>query len=114
RKVLNVLRQLFLFLPAAFVLFFVTVALTGFFIIPPFEGARQIYFLELITFLGLALMTMLGLGDLRNPKHLSIPLSIISVGVILGTIGTFFFDKYGFGYFLRNYVPYFLPLAFIA
>lgn len=114
RKVLNILRQVLLFFPAAFVLFFASIAFTARFIFPLPEGVSRISFLGLLMFLGLALTTILGLGDLRNPKHLSIPLSIISVGVTLGLIGTVFFDWFGFGYFLRNYVPYFFPLAFIA
>jgi len=114
RKVLNVLRQVLLFFPATFVLFFASIVFTARFIFPLPEGVSRISWLGLIMFLGLALMTILGLGDLRNPKHLSIPLSIISLGVILGGIGTVFFDFFGFGYFLRHYAPYFFPLAFIA
>jgi hypothetical protein len=113
-QVFNVLRQLFIFLPSAFLLFFASISLTARLIFPMPENVLKVSFIQLILMLILALMTILGLGDLRNPKHLSIPLSIISVGVILGIIGTIFFDWYEFGYFIRNYVPYFLPLAFIA
>lgn len=114
QNIFNLLRQLFLFLPAAFLLFFVSIVLTAKFIFPLPEGVQRISFFGLMMLLGLILTTILGLGSLRNLKHFSIPLSIISLGVILGIIGTIFFDEFGFGYFLHNYVPYFFPLAFIT
>lgn len=115
KTVFNVFRQVFLFLPGTFVLFFMSIVFTGFLFLRPFGGGRRGFLPALLIFLATALMTVVGLGDWRNPKHYSIPLSIISIGVILGIVGSLFFGDYGlFGNFLRNYVPYFIPLAFIA
>lgn len=114
KNLLSILKQVFLFLPSAFLLFFASVALTGRLLFPIGEGVQIVSFLQLVLLLGLSLTTIFGLGDLRNPKHFSIPISIISIGAILGAIGTIFCDWFGFGHFLHNYVPYFFPLAFIV
>lgn len=116
KKVFSVFRQIFLFLPGNFVLFFISVVVTGIFILRPFgagEG-REGYFRVFVFFLIAALATVFGLGNWRNPKHYLIPVSTISVGITLGIIGSIIFGDYGFGNFIRNYVPYFFPLAFIA
>lgn len=113
KTVFNVFRQLFLFLPGTLILYFLSIVLTGFIILRPFTGRRGL-FPALLIFLATALMTVFGLGDWRNPKHYFIPLSIISIGVVLGIIGSILFGDFGFGYFLRTYVPYFIPFAFIA
>lgn len=114
KNLLNTLKQLVLFLPSAFLLFFASVALTGRLFFPMGEGVQIVSFLQLVLLIGLSLTTIFGLGDLRNPKHIFIPFSIISVGIVLGTIGTLFCDWFGFGHFLHNYVPYFFTLAFIV
>lgn len=113
-KIFNILRQLLLFLPASFLLFTASVAATARFILLEGDNVTTFSFLSLVLLSVLSLLTILGLGDLRKPKHLSIPFSIISIGVILGAVGTFFFDWFGFGNFLFNYVPYFFPLTLIT
>lgn len=113
-KIFNILRQLLLFLPSSFLLFTASVAMTARIILVEGEGVAKVSFLSLILLSVLSLLNILGLGDLRKPKHLSIPFSIISIGVILGAVGTFFFDWSGFSNFLFNYVPYFFPIAFIV
>jgi hypothetical protein len=113
-KIFNILRQLLLFLPASFLLFTASVAATARFILLEGDDVITFSFLSLVLLSVLSLLTILGMGDLRKPKHLSIPFSIISIGVILGAVGTFFFDWFGFGNFLFNYVPYFFPIAFIV
>lgn len=109
----KVFKQVFFFLPSATLLFLASVGLT--FRIFMIEGNSVITasFIQLILLLGVALTTIFGLGDLRNPKHLSIPLSIFSMGALLGTIGVTL-DWLGFGNFLFYYIGYFIPLAFIV
>lgn len=114
KKVFNIFRQIFLFLPANFMLFFMSVVLTGVFLLRPSNGGGSRWFLILIVFLLTSLMTVLGLGSSRNPKHYLIPLSTILIGIFTGTIGSIFLGDEGFGYFIRNYLPYFIPLAYIA
>lgn len=113
-QIFNILRQLLLFLPASFLLFTASVAMTARVILVEGEGVAKVSFLSLILLSVLSLLNILGLGDLRNSKHFLIPLSIISLGVFLGAIGTIFFDWFSFGTFLHSYVPYFFPLAFIV
>ncbi len=117
KTVFNIFKQIFLFLPATFLLFFMSIVFTALFLLRPFEGApgrRGIFFLPLIVFLITAFTTVLGLGNWREPKHYLIPLSIISLGIVLGVFGSVFWGNTGFGYFLKNVVPYFIPLAFIV
>jgi len=117
KTVFNLFKQIFLFLPATFLLFFMSIVFTALFLLRPYDGApgrRGIVFVPLLIFLLTAFTTVLGLGNWREPKHYLIPLSIISLGVILGVWGSVFWGNTGFGYFLKNVVPYFIPLAFIA
>lgn len=113
KTIFKIFKRLFFFLPGNFVLFFMSIAFTGMFILRPFGGRRGIFPAALVLLIT-SLMTVFGLGDWRNPKHYYLPLSTISIGVILGIIGSFLAGDYAFGYFLRTYVPYFIPLAFIA
>jgi hypothetical protein len=111
--IFNIFKQVFLFLPANFILYFMSIAFTAFFLFRPFPGRRGM-FMAFIIFLIASFMTVLGLGNWREPKHYLIPLSTISIGIILGIVGSIFFGNGGFGYFMRNFAPYFIPLAFIA
>jgi len=92
---LNVLKQIVLFLPGTFILYFVgfvgAIIFADIFIIqrplatlPP-SAPFQIILLGILGLLG-TFMTWLGLGDIKNRKHLAIPASIILTGAILGVI----------------------------
>ncbi len=81
---LNIARQIFLFLPGAFLLFFTT--LTSFFFIPQIGFFSQMLFWLLSgSFLCLA-----GLGSLRNVKNLLIPFSIVLFACCFGFLFSLF------------------------
>lgn len=107
--VLNIklLKQLFLFLPSAFILFLGSGGLTWRLLLPASEGLERFSLFNLGFLLLAAILTILGLGNLRNIKHLSIPLSIVALGVILGILNSFF-DGVG------SFIPYLFPVAFIV
>lgn len=85
----NIARHLLLFAPGAFGLFFMSVAFTGFCILRPPIGEEHHLFLGLVLLSFSALLTFVGLGNCRNPKHLIIPASIVSPSMILGVICSF-------------------------
>lgn len=116
KKVFNICRQLFLFLPANFLLFMISIVYTAIFILRPFgEAEGQKGFINTLPyFLLFAALTTLGLGNWRNPKHYLIPISTILTGIIFGIVGSIIFGDSGFGVFFRNYIPYLLPIAFIV
>ncbi len=115
----TILKQVFLFFPGTFILYFLGVfspiMLVEFFAI----RHRRISFFEVIflicILLAATLMTWLGLGDVRKPKHFIIPASIFSVGVlwiaIIGILSAVFgyFWKYNSDLFI-----YLFPLALIV
>ncbi len=107
--VLNIklIKQLFLFLPSAFILFLGSGGLTWRLFLPISEGTEILSLSSLVFLLLAALLSILGLGNLRNPKHLLIPLSIISLGVFLGILTSFFTS-------VGTFIPYLFPLAFIV
>lgn len=110
---LTILRQVFLFFPGAFALYFVTVSLTGFFYFKPYViGGSQVPLSLIIGFIS-SILTCLGLGNIKNPKHLIIPLSIIAFSIIAGLLGCYRYNSGTFVYFLGRYVPLFFPLALI-
>ncbi len=91
----NVLKQLFLFLPGAFLLFFMSfaAAMIAVEIIVfrratetlPDDYPLQFALIGSVMILG-TLMTWFGLGDIKNRKHFAIPASIIVTGATLGAI----------------------------
>ena len=107
-SVINSLKEVFLFLPSALLLFIGSMGFTWRLFLPISEGVERFSMLNFIALLILSLITILGLGNLRNPKHLSIPLSIIATGVMLSVIDNVFFGGFG------GYLPYFFPLALIV
>lgn len=110
---IKVLKQIFLFLPGAVVFFFMSVAFTGFAILRPTPGeGHHLYLGIFITFIA-GLMTFLGLGDWKNPRHLFIPLSIFSLSAVLAIIGSITHGVDNFPQFIDHYAANFLPLAFI-
>lgn len=103
-SVVKMLKRTFIFLPGAVYLFFA--AMFGF--------SYQI-FLEkpltmLMVFLIGSFMTIFGIGDLKNPKHLAIPLSIVTVGITAFLL----FSTFGQLRYIADYGIYFFPIALIA
>ena len=105
---IKLFKEVFLFLPSALLLFIGSIGFTWRLFLPISEGVERFSMLNFIALLILSLITILGLGNLRNPKHLSIPLSIIATGVMLSVIDNVFFGGFG------GYLPYFFPLALIV
>jgi hypothetical protein len=110
----KIFKQIFLFLPGTFLLFFLTIVFTGFLVLRPpiFAESNVVYGLSVM--LVSALMTFFGLGDWRKLEHFSIPLSIVLLGVVLGFAGSLLFGLERFIFFVDRYVIYFFPLALIV
>ena len=98
----KILKRTFLFLPGALYLFFGTLLIFSF-----------DFFWNPLTFLTIFLigsfMTIFGLGSLKNPKHLVIPLSIVVVGIAAFEL----FSTIGSLQYVFEYGIYFFPLALI-
>ncbi len=118
KKLINILRQVFLYFPGVVILnaavFFLTVWHThpnlGFGII-----LDNYKYLWIFSFLGV-ILTTLGIGDIRKPKHLLIPTSTIAFSFLIGII--FSFSGYG-GLDLFNalsiyQVPFALTIPFLV
>jgi hypothetical protein len=125
KSFVTILRRVFLFLPGAFLLFFMSfgVAIIAMEIIVyrraletlPDDWPFQFALMGLIVFLG-TLMTWLGLGDIKNRKHFTIPASLMVMGAIIGAavkaissisaIADRMLDDF-------SYLIYLLPLALI-
>lgn len=99
----KILKRTFIFLPGVFYLFFGVLSIFSFdFLWNPLTA--------LAVFLIGSFMTIFGIGNLKNPKHLAIPLSISAVGIAVFSVFSMFGDiKYVFEYGI-----YFFPLALIA
>ena len=92
---INALKQIFLFLPGAFLLFFMSfaAAMIAMEIIVfsravetlPDDYLLQFGLIGLVILLG-TLMTWFGLGDIKNRKHFAIPASLMVTGAIIGAV----------------------------
>jgi hypothetical protein len=91
----NALKQIFLFLPGTFFLYFVGFVAAIIFMdiffhqrpladLPP-SAPFQIALLGIIG-IGGSFMTWFGLGDLKNTRHRAIPASILATGAMIGII----------------------------
>jgi hypothetical protein len=95
RPFVSILKQVFLFLPGTFLLFFISfgAAIIAMEIIVyrrPFETLPddfpfQLALIGLIVILG-TFMTWFGLGDIKNRKHFAIPASLMITGAIIGAV----------------------------
>jgi hypothetical protein len=134
RTLLNILRQVFLFLPGTLILFLLVFALTvsavflflfgfGLTTITGFnpieakfsKGSLPII-LSLIIFVSFP-MTWVGLGSLRKKEDICIPVSIMGTGIILGIIsGLLSGGSYEMAelIFSESYPLYFFPIALIV
>ena len=91
----TLLKQLFLFLPGTFLLFFMSFGVGIIFMeivvyrrplaTLPDDYPFQFALMGLIVLLG-TLMTWLGLGDIKNRKHFAIPASLMVTGAIIGAV----------------------------
>lgn len=116
----TILKQVFLFFPGTFVLYVLSMGFTVMFIsafvkpagISPRFGMVWL----MLLFLAATLMTWLGLGDVRKPKHFVIPASIISVGVVFGAFVAVLMTipHYGRLFFRDAFPLYVFPLALIV
>ena len=92
---INLLKQIFIFLPGTFLLFFMSFGAAIIFMeivvfrraleTLPDDFPLQFALIGLIVFLG-TLMTWFGLGDIKNRKHFAIPASLMIMGAALGVI----------------------------
>jgi hypothetical protein len=91
----NILKQVFIFLPGTFLLFFMSFGAAVIFMeifvfgrtleTLPNDFPFQFALIGLIAFAG-SLMTWFGLGDIKNRKHFAIPASIMVTGMITGAV----------------------------
>ena len=91
----NILKQVFLFLPGTFLLFFMSYGAAIIFMeivvyrralkSLPHDFPFQFALIGLIVFLG-TLMTWFGLGNIKNRKHFAIPASLMVTGAIIGAV----------------------------
>lgn len=130
---LNLLKQILFFLPGTFLLYFLgfvsATLLMNVFIflppdtLPPSEPVEilgitstfiQIILLGTLGVLGV-FMTWFGLGDIKNKKHFSIPLSIIFTGAIIALFVKAIKALFGGGFIeeFDKYFIYLLPLILI-
>jgi len=95
KSFINLLKQVFIFLPGTFLLFFMSFGSAIIFMeiivyrrtleTLPDDFPFQFALIGLIILLG-SLMTWFGLGDIKNRKHLAIPASLIVTGAITGAV----------------------------
>ncbi len=102
-RFVKILKRGFIFLPGALYLFF------GTFSILSFEFLRTLPTMMTILLIG-SFMTIFGFGNMKNPKHAVIPLSIISVAILTFS----FFSLLQIAKYVFEFGVYFLPVALIA
>jgi hypothetical protein len=125
KSLIKLLKQVFLFLPGTFLLFFVSFGAAIIFMeivvfgrafeTLPDDFPLQFALIGLIILLG-TLMTWFGLGDIKNRKHFAIPASLIVTGALLGAIVKATANVFDLAdKMLDNfsYLIYLLPLALI-
>ena len=100
----KILKQAFIFFPGVFYLFFGTLMVFSF----EFLWSNPLAILA--AFLIGSFMTIFGIGNVKNPKHLVIPLSIVAVGITAFSS----FTMFGKLMYIFEYGIYFFPLALIV
>ncbi len=100
----KILKQTFLFLPGALYLFFGTISILE------FELVWTQPLAILTVFLIGSFMTIFGIGNIKNPNHLLIPLSIVAVAAFAFSL----FSTVGNITYIFEYGIYFFPIALIA
>jgi uncharacterized membrane-anchored protein len=108
---ISLLKQVFLFFPGTLLLFMSS----GFIFDAYFSGMVDIMFVigGLPWILMYSFMIIIGIGDIKNPKHLAIPLSVVLVSLFIYLISTILPDSLH-NKFLYEYSIYLFPLALIT
>lgn len=110
----KIIKQIFLFFPGTFVLFNLSLILAVFILSPPLNTFVLYPGKLTIALLVSAFMTMFGLGNVKNAKHLIIPASIVLFAFVSGSLIALFGGG-GMNFnFLDIYAMYLLPLALIV
>lgn len=121
--VIKLLKQLVFFLPGTLILFSVSMMLTLLVLAGPPPGTTvhvsNDFFIPItLSFLIPASLVWFGLGDVRRPKHLAIPVSVIITGIIIGAIlsgvAILFPQLHGEIFFTNKLSFYFLPIALVV
>jgi hypothetical protein len=123
---ITLLKQIFIFLPGTFLLFFTSFGAAIIFMeivvyrrafeTLPDDFPLQFALIGLIIFLG-TLMTWFGLGDIKNRKHFAIPASLMVTGAMIGAVvkaTASVFDLADKMLDDFSYLIYLLPLALIV
>lgn len=110
----KILKQVFLFFPGTFALFNLSLLVAIFTLSPPFYTFFLYPGKLIIALLVSAFMTMVGLGDIKNARHLIIPASIVLFAFVSGSLIALFGGGGMNFYFLDIYAMYLLPLALIV
>ena len=126
KSFINLLKQVFIFLPGTFLLFFTSfgaaiilmeiIVYRRAFETLPDDFPFQFALIGLIVLLG-TFMTWFGLGDLKNRKHFAIPVSLIISGAIIGVVVKAAASISDFADRMLDdfsYLIYLLPLALIV
>ncbi len=126
KSLISILKQIVLFLPGTFLLFFMSfgAAIIAMEIVVfrrpletlPDDFPFQFTLIGLIVFLG-TLMTWSGLGDVKNKKHFAIPASLMVTGATLGAIAKATANLSDLADRMLDdfsYLIYLLPLALIV
>ena len=113
RTLMKILKQGLLFFPATFVLFAMSFATTVLEINPP-VGFQPYLGWQLIPWLAFGIFgTWYGIGNLKKLKHLIIPFSIVSIGILLAS-ATSLSPPLVEWMFTQKNVFIFLPLALVV
>ena len=99
----KILKRTFLFFPGALYLFF------GTFTILEFEFLQNPFSVMIVFLIG-SFMTMFGIGSLKSPKYLLIPVSIVAVAIAAFSL----FSTFGNAKSVFEYGIYFFPVALIV
>ena len=102
--ILKILKRAFVFLPGSLYLFFAS--MFGF----SYQVFRENPLTIFVVFLIGGFMTIFGIGDIRNPKHVLIPISIVAVGLTAFSL----FAAVGQLSRLLDYGIYFFPVALVV
>ena len=126
KSFITLLKQIFIFLPGTFLLFFMSFGAAIIFMeivvyrraieTLPDDFPFQFALIGLIIFLG-TLMTWFGLGDIKNRKHFAIPASLMVTGAMIGAVvkaTASVFDLADKMLDDFSYLIYLLPLALIV
>ncbi len=108
---ISLLKQVFLFFPGTLLLFMSS----SFIFDAYFSGMIDFMFVigGLPWILMYSFMMIFGIGDIKNPKHLAIPLSVVLVSLFIFLASTFLPDSLH-NKFLYEYSIYLFPIVLIA